>query len=276
MAASAYSLMGARGQMLPAKAFEVVHRYANKAMELDDTIAESHIAKANAYLLYDWKWEEACEALEKAIELNPAATEAYQLLGYYNIVVGKKDKAVQLLEQAEQIDPLSPIITLTLGNMYTFAHRFNDAIKQANKLLEIDPKMRGAIDLKGWATALMGNWTEALLLFKEVFRLTNHPLKGLMGLAFVYGRTGQREDALLCIQKMEQLQNEQPDSVIDMDLAVAWMGLGDLEKLFYYVNQCIDKRIGPLSYFLEYPGFDGIKNDLRYKEAKKRMGLPVF
>ena len=81
MAASAYSMMGARGQMMPDKAFEIVHRYADKAMELDDTIAESHVAKANAYLLYDWKWQEACEALEKAIGLNPAAIEAYQLLG---------------------------------------------------------------------------------------------------------------------------------------------------------------------------------------------------
>jgi TolB-like protein/class 3 adenylate cyclase/Flp pilus assembly protein TadD len=254
MAASAYSMMGSRGQMIPAKAFEVVHRYADKAMALDDTIAESYIAKANAYLLYDWKWKEAYEALQKALDLNPAATEAYQLLGFYNIVIGEKEKAVQLLEQAEQIDPLSPAVTLTLGSMYTFAYRFDDAIKQAEKLLEINPHMRSAIEMKGWANGLKGNWAEALLLFKEVHRLTNHPLKGLMGLAFAYGILGQREEALTCIQKMDQLQREEPTAVIDIDIAIAWLGLGDLEKHFYYVNQCIDKRIGPLSYFLEYPG----------------------
>ena len=113
---------------------------------------------------------------------------------------------MQLLEQAEQIDPLSPGITLSLGSMYTFAHRYDKSIKQADKLLEIDPKMRGAIDLKAWATGLKGNWPEALLLFDEVHRLTNHPLKGLMGLAFAYGTLGQMEEGLLCIQKMEQLQ----------------------------------------------------------------------
>jgi adenylate cyclase len=275
MTASAYSMMGARGQMMPEKAFKVAHKYADKALELDDTIAESHIAKANAYLLYDWKWKEACDALEKAIELNPAAIEAYQLRGFYNIIVGKTERAVELLEQAEQIDPLSPAITLTLGSMYTFAHRYDDAIKQADKLLEINPKMRGAIDLKAWATGLRGNWHEALLLFKEVHRLTNHPLKGLMGLAYAHGKLGQREDALLCIQKMEQLQREEPNAVIDIDLAIAWLGLDDLEKHFYYVNQCIDKRIGPLSYFLEYPVYDDLKNDRRYKKAKIRMGLTV-
>jgi adenylate cyclase len=273
MAACAYSMMGSRGQMMPDKAFEVAHRYADKSMELNDTIAESHIAKANAYMLYDWKWKEACEALEKAIELNPAAIEAYQLRGFYNIIFGKTERAVQLLEQAEQIDPLSPAVSLTLGSVYAFAHRYDDAIKQADKLLEINPEMRGAIDLKGWATGLKGEWGDALLLFTEVHRLTNHPLKGLMGLAFAYGKLGQREDALLCIQKMEQLQRDEPNAVIDIDLAIAWLGLDDLEKHFYYVNQCIDKRIGPLSYFLEYPVYDGIKNDQRYKEAKIRMGL---
>jgi tetratricopeptide (TPR) repeat protein len=266
-------MMGARGQMMPDKAFEFVHRYANKAMELDDTIAESYIAKANVFLLYEWKWDEAREALEKAIDLNPAATEAYQLLGFYNIIVGKKEKAVQLLEHAEQIDPLSPSVTLTLGSIYTFARRFDDAIKQADKLLEMNPQMRGAIEMKAWSIGMTGRWDEALLLFKEVHRLTNHPLKGLMGLAFAYGTLGQSEDALLCIQKMEQLQREEPNSVIDIDLAMAWLGLGDLDKHFYHVNQCIDKRIGPLSYFLEYPVYDGLKNDPRYKEAKTRMGL---
>lgn len=275
MAASAYSMLGARGQMMPDKAFEIAHRYADKAMELDDTIAESYIAKANAYFLFDWKWEKARKALEKAIYLNHVATEAYQLLGLYNIVVGNKEKAVQLLEQAEEIDPLSAPIALMLGSMYTFAYRFDDCIKQADKLLEMNPRLRSAIEMKGWATAMKGNWTDALILFKEVQRLTNHPLKGLMGLAFAYGKLGQREDALECIQKMEQRQIEEPNSVIDTDLSFAWLGVGDLEKTFYYLNQCIDKRIGPVSYFLQYPPFEALKNDPRYKELKKRMGIPI-
>jgi TolB-like protein/Flp pilus assembly protein TadD len=275
MAASAYSMMGARGQMLPDKAFQVVHRYADKALELDDTIAESHIAKANAYLLYDWKWDQACTALEKAIDLNPAIMEAYHLLGLYNIAVGKKEKAVQLLEQAEQIDPLSPGITLTLGSMYTFARRFDDSIKQADKLLEIDPEMRAALEMKAWSTGMKGNWAQALPLFKEVHRLINHPLKGLMGLAFAYGILGYREEALSCIQKLEQRQMEEPNSVVDADLAAAWYGLGDRDKTFYYLNQCIDKKIGPVSYFIEYPAFDGIRNDPRYRELKTRMGLQL-
>ena len=273
MAASAYAYLGATGQILPNKAFSIVHLYADKALELDSSVAESHIAKASALLFYDWKWKEAFDELQAAITLNPSAIEAYEMLGLYYIVMGKKDEAVNTLEKAESLDPLSPGITQSLGNMYIFAERYDDAILQADKMLEINPKMRISIEMKGWATGLKGDWNAALPYFEEVHRLTNHPLKGLMGLGYAYGRLGMKDKALEIVRKMEQRQVEEPDSVIDADLAGVWYGLGDLDKTFYYVNQCIEKRMGPVSYFLEYPPYKGIKDDPRYYEILKRIGV---
>jgi tetratricopeptide (TPR) repeat protein len=272
MAAAAYSYLGASGQILPHKAFEIVHRYADKALQIDSAIAESHIAKASAYLFYDWKWEEAHESLQKAIKINPAAIEAYELLGFYNAVMGNKKQAVEYLKEAERLDPLSPVITESLGNMYLLNYRFEDALRQADKLLAINPQMRIAIEMKGWATGMKGDWKAALEYFEEVHRLTGHPLKGLMGCAFAYGKLGLRDKALECIAKMEQRHREEPDSVVDADLANAWFGLGELDKAFYYLNQCVDKRM-QISFYLEYPTYEEIKKDPRYKAIKERMGL---
>ena len=273
MAAAAYSYLGSSGQMIPEKAFEVVHRYADKALELDSSLAESHIAKASAYLFYDWKWQDAFVTLQKAIELNPGAIEAYELLGFYYVVMGQKQKAVAVLETAEEMDPLSPVISQTLGSMYAFAERYDDAIRQADKLLEMNPKMRIALELKAWSIGMRGNWEAAKPLFEELHRLTNHPLKGLIGLGYVYGKLGMVEEAKEVIRKMEQRQVEEPNSVIDADLAGVWFGLGDHDKTFYYLNQCVDKRMGPVSYFLEYPAYSGIKKDPRYHDLLKRLGL---
>ena len=273
MSAAAYSYLGATGQMLPVKAFEIVHRNADKALELDDTIAESHIAKASAYLFYEWKWKEAYNALQKAISLNPGAIEAYELLGFYYIVMGEKEKAVESLEKAARMDPLSPVITQSLGNMYCFAERFDDAIGQADKLLEMDPKMRISIELKAWAIGMKGDWEAALPYFEEVQRLTNHPLKGWMGAGFAYAKLGMKEKAMEVIRKMEQRQAEDPGVVIDADISAVWFGLGNNDKAFYYLNQCVDKRMGPVSYFIEYPAYKGIKKDPRYEELKKRLNV---
>jgi TolB-like protein/class 3 adenylate cyclase/Tfp pilus assembly protein PilF len=275
LAATAYSRLGATGQMLPVDAFRIVHDYADKAVELDDSIAESHIAKAGIYLLYEWKWEEAYEALCRAISLNPAAVEAYQLLSFYYLVTNQKSKAVDIMEEAGQIDPLSPQVLLALGNIYAFAKRYDDGITQSEKMLVQHPQMRSAIELKAWCTGMTGRWTEALKLFQELHRLTDHPLKGIMGLAYSYGQLGMRNEALDLIGRMEQRQLQEPSSVIDMELACAWYGLNEVDKAFYYLEQCVDKKVGPVSYFLEYPLFEPVKKDPRFAALKRKMGLQL-
>jgi len=273
MSAAAYSYLGATGQMSPKKAFEIAHRYADMALQLDSAIAESHAAKASAYLFYEWKWDDAYHALQKAKNLNPGFIEVYELLAFYYIVVGEKEEAVHVMEEAVRIDPLSPVVLQSLGNMYIFNERYEEGIRQGEKLLEIDPNMRIGIEIIAWATGMKGDWNAALKLFEEVYRLTNHPLKGLMGVGFAQARLGNTEKAMDCIRKMEQRQIEEPDSVIDADLAVVWYGLGDLDKTFYYLNQCVDKRMAPVSYFLEYPAYKALKADPRYGALIKRTGV---
>jgi adenylate cyclase len=273
MVAQCYCSLGTMGQMIPHTAFEIGHQYADKALELDITIAEGHIAKAMAFLYYEWKWQQAYDALQKAIELNPSRVEAYDLLGFYYIAHNEKPQAVKVLEQAEQIDPLSPTIIRSLGMMYMFSERFDDAVRQAEKLLEMNPEMRSAIELKAWAIGMKGDWQTALVLFEEVHRLTGHPLKGLMGVGVAYARCGMMDKATDCVHKLELRQQEEPDSVVDGDLAAVWLGIGDIDKVFNYLNECIDKRMGPVACFIEYPPYKVVKADPRYNELKKRMGI---
>jgi adenylate cyclase len=273
MIAEAHGYLGATGQMLPQKAFEIVHRCADKALQINPAIAEGYSAKAGAYLFYEWNWKKAYEALQKAIQLNPAVTSAYRLLGYYYIVTGQREEAVKIMEEAVKHDPLSPFVNQYLGNIYVFAERYDDAIRQADKLLEIDPTLRIAIELKAWSAGMKGDWNESLKLFEEVHRLTNHPLKGLMGVGYASAKLGLKERALDCIQKIEQRQREDPDSVVDGDLVGIWYALGNLDKVFYHINQCVLKRSAPVNFFLEYPVFKELKKDPRYQELRNRTEI---
>jgi pentatricopeptide repeat protein len=161
----------------------------------------------------------------------------------------------------------------SLGNMYIFAERYDEALLQADKLLEMDAEMRLAIEMKGWAIGMKGDWQAALPYFEEMHRLTKHPLKGLMGLGFAHAKLGNTDKAMEIIKKMEQRQREEPDSVIDADIAAVWYGLGDIDKTFYYLDRCVEKRLGPICYFLEYPAYRGIKKDPRYAELRRKTGL---
>ena len=270
MAASSYGYLGSTGQMLPDIAFPIVHKYADRALELDNTISESHVAKASVWLNYEFKWEEGFDALQKALQLNPGSTDARLQLATYYVVMGQPDKAVVIMEQAEQLDPLSPVVVNALGNIYVIANRYEDAIREADKILEMDPRMRAAIELKAWATGMGGDWETALTLFEEVHRLTNHPLKGLLGLGFAAGKTGRKEKTMECIQKMEQRQLLEPESMIDPDLVGLWFAMDDLDKTFYHIEKCLEKRMGPAVFLLEYPIFDSIRSDPRYLDIRAR------
>lgn len=270
MAAIAYSNLGATGQLRPAKAFGLANQYSDKALQMDNTIAESHIAKARIYLFYEKKWQAAYDVLQKALHLNPAAIDTYRLLGYYYIVVGKKDEAIKILEKALEIDPLSTVINNYLGEAYSMAWRFDDAYRIAEKQLEINPVMRLAIEAKGWCVGMKGDWQKALEFFKEVHRLANHPLKGIAPMGYAYGKLGEKEKALEIIAKLEQRQREEPDTAMDGDLSMVWWALGDKEKTFQYINNCIDKNLNTIYYYLEYPMMIGIKEDPKVMELLLR------
>jgi len=271
--ASCHARLGAMGQINPNKAFEITHRYADKAIELDNTLAEAYYTKGAAYLLYDWKWNEAYTYLSKALKLNSGSSMASFMMSTYYYYFGKMNEAIEVLEKALPYDPLSGFLLDALCEKYFDARRYDDAIQLAEKILEMDPNMRHALELKGFCIGLKGDWNAAIEIFEEVHRLTNHPLKGLSPLAYAYAKAGQRDKAMQCIQKIEQRQTQEPDAIVDSDLALIWWGLGDNDKTFHYIFRALDKRMPVTPYILNSPLHEGIEIDPRAQELKRRMNL---
>jgi len=261
--AGTYSYLGATGQVIPEKAFKIVNEYSEKALQLDDTIAESHLAKANAHMFYKWNPKAAYESLQKAIQLAPAHSEAYDVFGLFHIITGKKEEAIKILEKASLNDPLAPHLNHLLAEAYIMNNQYDDALRIADRLLEMNPQMRIALETKGWCYGLKSDWHKAAEYFTELHRLTNHPLKGLAPLGFAYGMLGEKEKALDIIKKIEQRQIEEPNAVLDPDLMMVWWSLKDFDKTYYYMHKCIEQQMGPFVYMLELPMMKGIEEDPR-------------
>jgi TolB-like protein/Tfp pilus assembly protein PilF len=273
MAAMCYTVLGATGQMLPGTAFEIVHRYSDKALQLDATLSAGYAAKGSAYLFYDWEWKLAYEAIQKSIDLNPAATGGHQLLAFYYQITSRKNEAVNVMEKALQVDPVSPIVNQYLAEAYLSAGRPDDAIKQVDRLLDLYPEMRIALQLKGWCLGVKGNWEGAALLFEEVRRLTGHPLKGITALGCAFAKLGETEKALQCLQKIEQRQVEEPAVVLDADMAMICWALGRKDQTFDHLFRCVEKRMGPIAILIEHPMFSELSVDPRFKLLKERLNL---
>ena len=263
--AGTYGYLGATGQIKPDKAFSLVNEYSEKALQLDDKIAESHLAKANAHLFYKWNPKAAYESLQIAMQLNPAQSEAYDLMGLFYILTSQKEEAIKILEKGAVVDPLSPTLNHLLAEAYIMNKQYDEAMAVSEKLLDIDPNMRAAIEIKGWAYGLKEDWLTAKKYFEEVHHLTNHPLKGLAPLGFAYGRLGEKEKALDVIKKIEQRQKEDTEATVDGDLMMVWWSLRDFDKTYFYMHRCIEQQMGPFIYILELPMMHGVEDDPRIK-----------
>jgi TolB-like protein/tetratricopeptide (TPR) repeat protein len=273
MAAAGYSFLGATGQMDPRDAFGIVHMYSEKALQLNSSLATAYAAKGSALLLYDWQWKEACESLTKAIELNPAATDAHQLLSLYFLSTGRKNDAVEIMEEAFRVDPLSPIVNKFLADAYLNAGRTDDALRQVELMLDIHPEMPATMELRGWCVGVKGDWRKAAEIFEELHRLAKHPLKRLSPLGCAYANLGETEKALDCIRRIEQRQVEEPGLVLDADLAMIWLSLGERDKAFHHLFQCVEKRMGPVAIIIDHPMFRVPRDDPRYRQLKEKLNL---
>ena len=277
VAATDYAFLGGTGQMPPDEAFEIVHRYSDIALRLDSTLAAGYVAKGSAYLLYDWDWKMAYESLQKAIKLNPATTDAHHVLSLYYMITGQRKEAVDIIEQAFKVDPLSVMVNKSLIDVYQYAGRTDDALRQAEYFLDLNPQMLVARELKGWAIGNKGDWKKAAEIFEENHRLLiKNPLKGLFPLGCAYANSGQIEKAIDCIHKIEQWQAEEPGIVLDADLAMIWLSLGDKDKGFHHLFRCVERKMGPVAIIIEFPTFKVPKDDPRFLLLKEMLGLTEY
>ena len=160
-----------------------------------------------------------------------------------------------------------------LADAYLNAGRTDEALKQLERLLDLYPNMRVALEAKGWCIGIKGDWKKAAEIFEKGHLLLKNPLKGLAPLGCAYGHSGELEKALECIHKIEQRQVEEPGTVLDIDLAMIWWSLGENDKAFHHLFQCVEKRMGVVAILIDHPMFKGVADDPRYQLLKEKLNL---
>jgi tetratricopeptide (TPR) repeat protein len=137
--ANSYSLLGAYKTNHPRESFPKAKEAALKAVALDESSAEAHTSLALVNWLWDWDWAAADGEFRRAIELDPAYVTAHHWYGLYLAEMGRFDEAVASERRALALNPLSLYVTADLSRVYFYARRYEEALKQYRKGLEMDP-----------------------------------------------------------------------------------------------------------------------------------------
>jgi tetratricopeptide (TPR) repeat protein len=246
---------------------------ATRALELDSTLAEAHVAMANVRAFYDWNWPEADREFRLALALKPGLVETHLWYNQYLSAMGRFQEAMTEIEQARRLDPLSLQINLRLGDTFYCSGQYDAALAQYRKTLELDSHFPIAHYRIGLIHTLRGRYEEAIAEFeKEMASSGMRASVNLAGIARACALAGRRDEALKFLDEAKT-PTEQRRYVMPWAIAVAYAALGDRDQAFAWMEKAYEERPLRLVFLKVDPVFDGLRADPRFARLLRRVGF---
>ena len=270
--ADCYTLLGYYDYLPPKEAFPGAKPAAEKALQIDDTLAEANASLAWIRLLYDWDWLAAERAFKRAIELKPGYALAHQgyagFLGY----MGRHQESIAEAKRAQELDPLSLPISTYLGAIFYWAHNYDQAIEQLKKTLEMDPQFFLARFYLAFAYIQKKMYKEATAEAHKAINLSGgHNLPFLVWLGIVYSFSGKKDEAKKVLSKLSELSKD--NYVSPFFTALVYVGLGMKDQAFKWLKKAYDERDHWMILLKVEAMLDSLRSDLRFKALLKKMNL---
>jgi len=254
----------------PQEAMPKAKAAALKAVELDDTLAESHTALGLVMELYDWNWTGAEKEYLRALECNPNYAIAYHLYGLCLRRMNKLNEAKAVFQQALDLDPLSPQINVSLGATLYMMHQYEQSIERFTQVLEMDSCYYPARICLGIAYQSMGDLEQAIREYKNARTLDDNLITlGHMGQALAI--EGKRKEAL---KTLDELQKQLKQGYVSpYYVALIYTGLGDYDKAFAWLEKAYKERNEMITWLGVNPEVDSLRSDPRFNTLLKRIGI---
>jgi DNA-binding winged helix-turn-helix (wHTH) protein/tetratricopeptide (TPR) repeat protein len=267
--ADSYNLLCAYGALPPQEGFPRARQAAERALELDEHLAEAHTSLAYATLHFYRDWALAEREFLRALSLNANYATAHQWYGGYLAARGRFDESLAEIEQAHRIDPVSLMINADIGWLSFFARQHDRAIEQLRKTLEMDPNFALAYWLLGLNKEQKGQLEEATADFRKAVSLSEDIPFALASLGHVLGRSGKRDEAAAALEELLRLSARR--YVSPHSIATVYIGLGQSAEALEWLNRAADERSNWIIFLNVDPVFDPIRDDPRFRNITDRL-----
>ena len=277
--ADSYALLCDIGVVRPLDEMPKAKAAAQKAVDADPALAEAYTSRAFVRLSYDWDWLGAQNDFQQALKLNPKYPTAHQWYASYLMQMGKFSLAKAEIEEAHQLDPLSPIISANTGLYSYYEHNYDDAIAKYKLTLQSDPDFWVARHYLALAYVQKGMPHEAIAELRKLIKAPESgpvPAKVIeaeseasASLGFAYGMAGKQADARAIINQLDALSKRR--YVSPLYFAIVYAGLKDNDKAMEYLNKAFDARHPGLVLIRIEPMFDALRSDERFRQLTQRF-----
>ena len=268
--ADCHSVLGFYGYRRPSVVFPRAKELAEKALSLDDSLAEAHASLGSPLMQYYFDWKRAASELDRALELNPSYATAHMWRATHHTALGRFNDALAEVRRAIELDPLSMIILTDMGKDLYLARRYDEAIDQYKKSLQVDANF--AIAHKGLAEVYVqkGMNDEAVAEIEKAIKLSGRSIFILDDLGYIYARAGKRDDAMKMLEDLDRIAAD--EYVPAYCRVVFYAALGDKEKALTWLEKAYEER-SFLVYLKVDPAFDTLREEQRFATIQEKMGL---
>jgi eukaryotic-like serine/threonine-protein kinase len=245
---------------------------AQKALEIDNSLAEAHASLAFVYEDLDWDFPSADREFKRAIELNPNYPTAHHWYAIFLGNMGRLDEMRDETEKAYQLDPLSLIINNLRAASFYWIGKYDESIAAQRHTLELDSTFNTARMFMGLALFEKKMYPEAVAEFEAAVTLSKRRMEAVGALGYAYARIGRREDAMKLVEELKQTIPQGLDPFLN--IAAIYAGLGDNNAAFQWLDRAYEIRSGFLLTLKTYRMFDSLRSTPRFIAFEKKIGLP--
>jgi serine/threonine-protein kinase len=273
--ADSYLVLGGFGiaTLAPKDAYPKAREAVDRALEIDDTLAEAHASLAYCLADYDWHWTAAEREFKRALELQPGYAVAHHWYGFLFLTAhGRLDEAIAEMERALELDPLSLPVGSNIGLVLYLARRYEEALAHFQRNLQMDR----SFFYTHWQMALAyeqcGRYGDAIAGFQKAIALSETSTLPRALLARTYALAGKKSEVSALLNELNELSTQR--YVSPYRIASVYAALGDRERAFKWLEHAYGGRDGWLIWLAVDPVFDSLRSDERLTDLLHRIGLP--
>lgn len=269
--ADTYSILGDQKVLAPGESFPKARAAAQRALELDDNLAEAHAAMALVLHLYDWDWPASRREIDRAIQLNPSYASAHHWRALFLSQMGRHAEALAEIRKARALDPLSPRINANIGGtVLATARQYEQAIQELQNALTLFPEDATTHVFLGSVFSAVGRHEEAIAYTRRGITLGHKPAASeMLNLARVLALAGKHQEA----NKMIATVLKAGDKKRLPCPAELYIALGENDQAFACLERGYRERDSDMAWLLVAPGFDPLRSDPRFAALLRKMKL---
>jgi serine/threonine protein kinase/tetratricopeptide (TPR) repeat protein len=271
--AGCYYLQAFLGVMAPHDAFSKVRSLAAEALAKDSGLAEGLGQRALVNLHYDWDWFAAERDFRLALEIDPSNADNHHYYAHFLLAMNRPEQNVAEMRKAVSLDPQNPILRVCYGWHKLFSGDVENSLADADRASEMAPNLFWSPMVRGWAFEQQGKFVEAVAEFEVALEQSGAMTIAAAARAHALALAGEKKQAEeVALRLIESLQTSY---VSAFDIASIFMGLGDLNKTFEWLQNAVRERSTWLVHVGWEPRFKTIRRDPRFADIIRAIGLPV-